>query len=75
MRASKASDNRTPDIEIYRSFRRLDGEGRRRLAMRILHDQKMLADLYDHFLIQRSLDEPGQNLTWESFLRDNGSGH
>ena len=42
--------------------------------MRILRNQKMLADLYDHFLIQRSLDEPGQNLALESYARKNGSG-
>ena len=53
---------------------RLDPDRRRRVAMRILRNQRMLADLYDHFLIQRSLNEPGQNLAWESYARENASG-
>lgn len=74
MKASKSGQNRIADIEIYRGFMRLDPERRRRVAMRILRNQRMLADLYDHFLIQRSLDEPGQSLAWESYARQNASG-
>ena len=74
MKASKTGQNPTADFEIYRGFMRLDPERRRRVAMRILRNQRMLADLYDHFLIQGSLDEPGQNLAWESYARENGSG-
>ncbi len=67
MKASKTGRNLIADVEIYRGFLRLAPERRRRVAMRILRNQKMLADLYAHFLIQRSLDEPGQNLAWECF--------
>jgi hypothetical protein len=74
MKASKTVQNPIPEAEVYRDFMRLDRERRRRIAMRILRNQKVLADLYDHFLIQRSLDEPGQNLAWESYARENGSG-
>ena len=74
MKASRAAKKPMADIQVYRDFMRLDHERRRRIAVRILRDQKMLADLYDHFLIQRSLDEPGQNLAWESRARENGSG-
>jgi len=73
MKASKAARNSAPEIEIYREFMRLDPARRRRVAVRILGNQKILADLYDHLLIQRSLDEPGENVTWESYKRANGS--
>ena len=75
MKASKTARNPIDDVEVYRDFMRLDGERRRRIAMRILRNQKMLADLYDHFLIQRSLHEPGQNLAWQPYTRANDSGH
>ncbi len=73
MKASKTAQTPIADNEVYRDFMRLDPERRRRVAMRILRNQRMLADLYDHFLIQRSLDEPGQNLAWESYARENAS--
>lgn len=71
MKASKAARNSAPEIEIYRELMRLDPSRRRRVAVRILRNQKILADLYDHLLIQRFLDEPGQNLAWESYARAN----
>jgi hypothetical protein len=74
MKASKTAQTPIADNEVYRDFMRLDPERRRRVAMRILCNQRMLADLYDHFLIQRSLDEPGQNLAWEYYARENASG-
>jgi hypothetical protein len=74
MKASKTGQNPIAGIEIYRGFMRLDPEHRRRIAMRILRNQRMLADLYDHFLIQHSLAEPGQNLAWESYARECDSG-
>jgi len=73
MKASKTAQKRTAEIEVYRDFMRLEREPRRRIAVRILRSQKILADLYDHLLIQRSLDERGRNVTWESYLRGNGS--
>ena len=74
MKASKTGQDPNADTEVFRDFMRLDPVRRRRIAMRILRNQKMLADLYDHFLIQRSLDEPGQNLAWESYAREYDSG-
>jgi len=73
MKAPKTAEDRTSEIEVYKNFMRLDSARRRRVAVRILRNQKMLADLYDHMLIQRSLDERGENLTWESYKRANGS--
>jgi hypothetical protein len=52
---------------------RLEPARRRRVAVRILRNQKILADLYDHLLIQRALGEGGDNVTWESYKRGNGS--
>jgi len=75
MKASKTAQTPIPGYEVYRDFMRLNREHRRRIAMRILRNQRMLADLYDHFLIHRSLDEPGQNLAWESYAGKNGTTH
>jgi len=71
MKASSTARSSVGDAEVYRDFLRLDRERRRRIAMRILRDQKLLADLYDHFLIQRSLEGPGPNVPWESYARQN----
>jgi hypothetical protein len=71
MKASKAAKNPTPEIEVYRDLMRLDPARRRRVAVRVLRNQKILADLYDHLLIQRSLDEPGQDLARQSYARAN----
>jgi hypothetical protein len=73
MKASKAAQNPIPEIEVYRDFMRLDPARRRWVAVRILRNQKILADLYDHLLIQRSLDQRGASVTWESYKRANGS--
>ncbi len=73
MKASKTAQYAITGNEAYTDFMRLHRE-RRRIAMRILRNQKMLADLYDHFLIQRSLDEPAPNHAWESYPRQKGSG-
>ena len=73
MRASRTAQNPTPESEVYRDFMRLEPARRRRVAVRILRNQKILADLYDHLLIQRSLDERGENVTWESYKRATGS--
>ena len=69
MKASMKARNPIADVQVYRDFMRLDRERRRRTALRILRNQKMLGDLYDHFLIQRSLDEPGQNVAWEPYTQ------
>ena len=73
MKAPKTARNRTSEIEVYKDFMRLDSARRRRVAVRILRNQKMLADLYDHMLIQRSLSAPGENVTWESYKRANAA--
>jgi hypothetical protein len=73
MKASKAAQNPTPEIEVYREFMRLDPASRRRVAVRILRNQRILADLYDRLLMQRSLDERGASVTWESYKRANAT--
>jgi hypothetical protein len=55
--------------EIYRAFRRLDGDKRRQVALRILRDQRVIADLYDHFLIQEAFRERGRSMSWQAYRR------
>jgi len=57
------------DTDFYRAFIRLGPEHRRRVALRILRDQRVLADLYDHFLIQEALGERGRRTSWRAYLR------
>ena len=71
MKAFKTAHNLNPETEVFRKFMRLDPERRRRVAVRILRNQKILADLYDHMLIQRALDEPGESVAWESYKQAN----
>ncbi|MFZ0961314.1 MAG: hypothetical protein WAO35_10455 [Terriglobia bacterium] len=59
--------------DLYRTFLRLGREDRRSMALRILRNQRVLNDLYDHFLIQDALREPGANVSWENYLRPNKS--
>lgn len=66
MKAARTARITAADSGLYRDFLRLDPERRRRMALRILRNERLLADLYDHFLIQNSMNEPGQSLTWES---------
>ncbi len=54
---------------VYREFRSLASDRRRRVALRILRDERVLQDLYDHFLIQETLRETGRNVSWPSYLR------
>ena len=67
---SKASQRSS---DFYRAFLELDRDCRRRVALNILRNQKVLADLYDHFLIQNALCEPGRSASWKSYLRRNHS--
>jgi len=60
---------RSRDGDFYRAFLRLDRDRRRNVALRILRDQKVLADLYDHFLIQEALLEAGKRTSWRAYLR------
>jgi hypothetical protein len=53
--------------DFYRSFLRLGREDRRSVALRILRNQGVLSDLYDHFLIQEALREPGPDVSWENY--------
>jgi hypothetical protein len=43
------------------------------VALRILHDQRVIADLYDHFLIQESLHERGRSTSWQTYRRRQGA--
>ena len=54
--------------DFYRSFLRLGREDRRSVALRILRDQRVLGDLYDHPLIQDALRAPGRDVSWENYL-------
>lgn len=53
---------------FYRAFRSMDTVSRRRLALRILRDEALLEDLYDHFLIQKAEKERGRDIPWEEYL-------
>lgn len=66
MKSVRTARATAADSGLYRDFLRLDREHRCRMALRILRNGRLLADLYDHFLIQNSMNEPGQSLTWES---------
>ena len=55
--------------EVFRAFQRLDSRRRRRVALRILRDQRILADLYDHILIEEAFRERGRSTSWKAFLR------
>jgi hypothetical protein len=43
------------------------------LALRILRDQRVISDLYDHFLIQEALRERGKSASWQTYRRRKGS--
>ena len=53
---------------FYKAFRSLDSVSRRRLALRILKDEVLLEDLYDHFLIQEAEKEKGRSIHWEEYV-------
>ncbi len=55
--------------EVFRAFRRLDAQRRRRVALRILRDQRILADLYDHILIEEAIRERGRSTSWHAGRR------
>ena len=57
--------------EFFRTFLSLGREDRRSVALQILRDQRVLADLYDHFLIQEAMAEPGRNTSWDTYVRKN----
>jgi hypothetical protein len=56
----------------YKAFRSLAPESRRRLALRILQDEGLLEELYDHFLIQQAERERGRNVPWEEYVEGAG---
>jgi hypothetical protein len=68
---SNGSKNTNYSGDFYRSFLKLGRDDRRNVALRILRNQKVLADIYDHFLIQEALREPGSNVSWEAYLQSN----
>ena len=53
--------------DIYDAFLELDRNKRRTVALQILRNQKLLVDLYDHFLIQGAMKESGRSIPWESW--------
>ena len=58
-----------PATDFYRAFLSLERGRRRNVALRILRNQRLLADLYDHFLIQNALQEGGRSISWEAYKR------
>jgi hypothetical protein len=69
MKATATSKSLEREDSVYREFRSLASDRRRRVALRILRDERVLQDLYDHFLIQETLRETGRNVSWPSYLR------
>lgn len=65
-RRAKTSE---PVADVYRAFMSLDRGHRRTAALRILRNQGLLAELYDHFLIERALREGGQSISVQSCRR------
>jgi hypothetical protein len=59
----------TKRADVYRLFLRLRRGERRSVALRILRDEEVLADLYDHFLIREALEERGRSVAWRSYRR------
>lgn len=59
--------------DFYRSFLGLDRSHRRAVALRILRNQRLLRDLYDHFLIQNALREGGRSISWTAYKRSSKS--
>ncbi|HTS68483.1 MAG TPA: hypothetical protein VMO17_05835 [Terriglobia bacterium] len=51
--------------DFYRRFLKLGREDRRSVAVRILRNQRVVGDLYDHFLIQEAMQEPGADISWK----------
>jgi hypothetical protein len=41
--------------------------------LQILRNEEVLADLYDHFLIQEAVREKGRSVSWKSYLRAKSS--
>ena len=70
---SPASKAGRGDGDFYRAFLALDRGRRSRIALRILRNQEILADLYDHFLIREAIREKGCSVSWKSYLRAKGS--
>lgn len=65
--SSKVSTRNSDDV--YSAFRKLGPSRRRDIALRILRDERVLADLYDHLLIKRAMDEPGAAVPWKEYQR------
>lgn len=62
----------TKRANVYRLFLRLRPGERRSVALRILRDEEVLADLYDHFLIRAAVEEQGRSVAGESYRRKQG---
>jgi len=65
---SNSSNTTKYSGDLYRSFLRLGRKDRRSVALRIFRNQRVVRDLYDHFLIQEALHEPGPDVSWENYL-------
>ncbi len=57
-------------VEVFwRAFKSLNKKNRQLLALRILKEEELLDDLLDHFLIQKSRKEQGEDISLESYLK------
>jgi len=68
--ASSAKAASQAEHSLYEAFRRLDSKSRRDVALRILKDEKLLSDLYDHLLIKKAMDEAGPGIEWPNNGRE-----
>lgn len=59
----------TKHTDVYRLFLGLRPTERRHVALRILRNERVLTDLYDHFLIREAMEERGRSLSWKSYRR------
>jgi hypothetical protein len=53
---------------FYKAFHSINAASRRCLALRILRDEDLLEDLFDHFLILQAEKEKRRRILWEEYL-------
>ena len=51
------------NADVLPTVRRLNLDQGRRVALIVLGDEQIIADLYDRFLIQQFLNEPGKSVS------------
>lgn len=57
-----------PADALWREYKKLKAEQRRKLAERILRDDaKLMEDVVDYMLIEKAKREKGKGITWEEY--------